>query len=586
MAGSLGPPRAGRCRLQRIIRITIDSGQIMNASEVATPIAEQQPFLAPINPDGVNSINEVLALACKRFADLPAYTSLGHTLSYRDIDRLSADFAAYLQHELGLKPGDRIAVQLPNLIQYPVVVFGAIRAGLVVVNTNPLYTAKEMRHQFSDSGAKALVVFAGCGDRAAEVVVDTPIEHVIVTEVADLHPPLKRWLLNAVVKYVKKMVPDYNLPGAVSLNQALKLGSRHQHTEPTPGPDDLAILQYTGGTTGVAKGAMLTHGNLVANYLQLADHFGDFIGESKEVFIGPLPLYHIYAFTLHCMLLLGTGNQSVLIPNPRDIPGFVKELKKWKFTGFAGLNTLFVALSNNKEFAELDFSALKFTASGGMALTLDAAKHWQQVTGCEILEGYGLTETSPAVTFNRPGQVQLGSIGRPIPFTELRVTDDDGNPLPVGQPGELCVRGPQVMKGYWQRPGETAEVMTEDRWFSTGDMALLAEDGFARIVDRKKDMIIVSGFNVYPNEIEDVVCAMPEVLECAAIGVPDERSGETVKLFVVRREEGVDAEQIIDYCRDRLTAYKIPRQIEFCDELPKSNVGKVLRRALKEPNAA
>ncbi|WP_421869504.1 AMP-binding protein [Motiliproteus sp.] len=559
----------------------------MNVSEVASQdVTPEKPFLAEINPDGVNSINEVLALSCQRFADLPAYTSLGHTLTYAEVDRLSADFAAFLQHVLGLKAGDRIAVQLPNLIQYPVVVFGAIRAGLVVVNTNPLYTANEMRHQFNDSGAKALVVFAGCGDRAEQVVKDTPIEHVIVTEVADLHSPFKRILLNTVVKYIKKMVPKYDIPGAISLNQALKQGASYDHSPASPGPDDLAILQYTGGTTGVAKGAMLTHGNLVANYLQLASHFGDFIGSKKEVFIGPLPLYHIYAFTLHCMLLLGTGNQSVLIPNPRDIPGFVKELKKWKFTGFAGLNTLFVALANNKAFGELDFSQLKFTASGGMALTMDAAKQWEQVTGCGILEGYGLTETSPAVTFNQPGKVQLGSIGIPIPMTQLKVVDDDGVELPTGQPGELCIRGPQVMAGYWQRPEETREVMSAEGWFQSGDMAILAEDGFARIVDRKKDMIIVSGFNVYPNEIEDVVCTMPEVLECAAIGVPDERSGEVVKLFVVRNDDSLGVEQIVNYCRDRLTAYKIPRQVEFCDELPKTNVGKVLRRALKSPPTA
>nr|WP_279386516.1 AMP-binding protein [Motiliproteus coralliicola] len=556
-------------------------------SEVASQeITQEKPFLAAINPDGVNSINEVLALSCQRFSDQPAYTSLGRTLTYTEVDRLSADFAAFLQHVLGLKAGDRIAVQLPNLIQYPVVVFGAIRAGLVVVNTNPLYTANEMRHQFNDSGAKALVVFAGCGDRAEQVIKDTPIEHVIVTEVADLHSPFKRLLLNSVVKYIKKMVPKYNIPGAISLNQALEQGREFDHAPANPGPEDLAILQYTGGTTGVAKGAMLTHGNLVANYLQLATHFGDFIGAKKEVFIGPLPLYHIYAFTLHCMLLLGTGNQSVLIPNPRDIPGFVKELKKWKFTGFAGLNTLFVALANNKEFGELDFSQLKFTASGGMALTMDAAKQWEQVTGCGILEGYGLTETSPAVTFNQPGKVQLGSIGIPIPLTQLKVVDDEGVELPTGQPGELCIRGPQVMDGYWQRPDETAEVMSADGWFQSGDMAILADDGFARIVDRKKDMIIVSGFNVYPNEIEDVVCTMPEVLECAAIGVPDERSGEVVKLFVVRNDDSLGVEQIVEYCRERLTAYKIPRQVEFCDELPKTNVGKVLRRALKSPPTA
>ena len=542
-------------------------------------------YLAPINPHGVGSINDVLQRACQRFGDLPAFTSLGRTLRYWELERLSADFAAYLQ-QLGLQPGDRIAIQLPNLIQYPVAVFGAIRAGLVVVNTNPLYTANEMRHQFNDAGVKALLVYSGCCDRVQQVLADTSIEHLIVSGLADLHSPVKRWLLHMVVKHIKKMIPDYQLPSAVSFRQALAVGRRHQHQEIEHGPDDLAMLQYTGGTTGVAKGAMLTHGNLVANYLQLAEHFGGFIGDSKEVFIGPLPLYHIYAFTLHCMLLVGGGNHSVLIPNPRDIPGFVKELAKWKFTGFAGLNTLFVALNNNADFAKLDFSALKFTASGGMALTLDAANRWHEITGCPILEGYGLTETSPAVTFNQPDTMQLGTIGKPMPLTELKSIDDDGQALPAGHPGELCVRGPQVMAGYWQRPKETELVLSADGWFRTGDMAIIAEDGFVRIVDRKKDMIIVSGFNVYPNEIEDVICTMPEVLECAAIGVPDERTGEAVKLFVVAREEGLTLDQIQDYCRDRLTAYKLPRQVEFCDDLPKSNVGKVLRRALKSPPPA
>tara|TARA_R110002094_G_scaffold107844_3_gene105981 strand:- start:690 stop:2372 length:1683 start_codon:yes stop_codon:yes gene_type:complete len=557
-----------------------------SAAAVLTDISKQSPFLASINPDAVNSINDVMKLAFQRYSDLPAFTSLGRTLSYRELDRLSADFAAYLQQVLGLKAGDRIAIQLPNLIQYPVVVFGAIRAGLVVVNTNPLYTANEMQHQFQDSGAKALVVYAGCGDRAEKILGSTQIKHVITTEVADLHSPIKRWLLNAVVKHVKKMVPVYTLSGAVSLPRALRLGSRHQHQEVTPGPDEIAVLQYTGGTTGVAKGAMLSHGNLVANYLQLAKHFGEFIGESKETFIGPLPLYHIYAFTMHCMLLLGSGNHSVLIPNPRDIPGFIKELRKWKFTGFAGLNTLFVALVNNKEFAQLDFSALKFTASGGMALTTDAANRWEQITGCQIIEGYGLTETSPGVTFNQPGRVQLGTIGQALPLTELKVLDDAEKSLPAGQPGELYVRGPQVMKGYWQQVEETSLVMTVDGWFRTGDMAIIQEDKFVRIVDRKKDMIIVSGFNVYPNEIEDVVTTMAEVRECAAIGVPDERSGEAVKLFVVSESDDLTLEMIQAYCRERLTAYKIPRQIEFCKDLPKSNVGKVLRRALKQPPTA
>jgi long-chain acyl-CoA synthetase len=463
-----------------------------------------------------------------------------------------------------------------------VVVFGALRAGLVVVNTNPLYTAHEMRHQFRDSGAKALVVLANCADRAAQVLPDTDIETVIVTQLADMHRPVKRVLLNSVIRYVKRMVPRYRLPQAHSLAGALRQGGKLQLKEHQPATEDIAVLQYTGGTTGVAKGAMLSHGNLVANLLQLKHHFGKHIQPGAELFVGPLPLYHIYAFTLHCMLLLNTGNHSLLIPNPRDLDGFVKELKRWRFTGFAGLNTLFVALAKHPAFKQLDFSGLKFTASGGMALTTDAAKQWQQLTGCPVIEGYGLTETSPAVTFNRPGEERLGSIGFAVPLTELKVVYGQGNSLPMGQTGELCVRGPLVMQGYGQRPEATAEVLSDDGWFQTGDMAVIAEDGSVSIVDRKKDMIIVSGFNVYPNEIEDVVCSLPEVRECAAVGVTDDKCGEVVSLFVVSDNEQLSAEDIRRYCRDRLTAYKVPRQVRFCDELPKSNVGKVLRRALRD----
>ena len=546
---------------------------------ILNPDAESW-FLESINPERLETINAVFHDACRRHGDKPAFTSLGLTLSYADLDRYSAAFGAYLQ-QAGLKPGDRIAVQLPNVTQYPVVVFGALRAGLVVVNTNPLYTAREMQHQFKDSGAKALVILANCAERAEQVLSDTQIETVIVTEVADMHRPLKRLLINSVVRHVKKLVPDYNLPQALSFPEVLKQGAKLPLTEHQPQTDDLAVLQYTGGTTGVAKGAMLSHGNLVANLLQLRDHFGEHVRPGEELFVGPLPLYHIYAFTLHCMLLMNTGNHSLLIPNPRDIDGFVKELAKWRFTGFAGLNTLFVALANNPAFQALDFSPLKFTASGGMALTTAAAKQWEDVTGSTVIEGYGLTETSPGVTFNRPGHEQIGSIGFALPYTELKLIDDNDEDLPKGEIGELCVRGPQVMQGYWQRPEATAEVMSPDGWFRTGDVALIAEDGALRIVDRKKDMIIVSGFNVYPNEIEDVVCTLEGIRECAAIGVPDDKSGEAVSLYVVVDNTELNAEAIRDYCRERLTAYKIPRLIHFCDELPKSNVGKVLRRALR-----
>ena len=547
--------------------------------------ANESCYLEPINPHGTSTIIEVLERACERFAGKPAFTSLGRTLDYTELEQQSAAFASYLQQS-GLQPGDRIAVQLPNLIQYPVVVFGALRAGLVVVNTNPLYTTHEMKHQFQDSGAKALVILANMASLAAEILAETEIKHVVITQIADLHSPVKRVVLNSVIRYVKRMVPKYRIPEAVSLPQALKQGQQVPFDRHQPEVNDVAVLQYTGGTTGVAKGAMLTHGNLVANQLQLMSHLSASIEEGEEVFIGPLPLYHIYAFTLHCMLLLGTGNHSVLIPNPRDIPGFVKELKRWPFSGFAGLNTLFVALCKNSGFKEVDFSSLKFTASGGMALTRDAAEQWYNITGSPVIEGYGLTETSPGVTFNIPGEQQVGSIGKPLPLTEVKVVDENGVSLPVNEAGELCVRGPQVMKGYWNRPKETEEVLTEDLWLKTGDMAVIQDDDYLRIVDRKKDMIIVSGFNVYPNEIEDVVCTLPEVIECAAIGVPDEKSGESILLFVVSDEPRLTEDDVRDYCRKQLTGYKVPRSVEFRDELPKTNVGKVLRRALKEQQAA
>ncbi len=550
-----------------------------NACLRAKP-ADDDCYLDAINPHRTSTIVEVLERACERYAYNPAFTSLGRTLSYAELEQQSAAFASWLQQS-GLQPGDRIAVQLPNLVQYPVVVFGALRAGLVVVNTNPLYTRDEMRHQFRDSGARALVILANMASLAAEVLPETDIRQVIVTQVADLHSPVKRVVLNSVVRYVKRLVPRYRLPRAVSLRQALKQGRKRSFQRYQPQVDDIAVLQYTGGTTGVAKGAMLSHGNLVANQLQLMAHFGDFLDEGRELFIGPLPLYHIYAFTLHCMFLLSNGNHSVLIPNPRDIGGFVRELRRWRFTGLAGLNTLFVALCNNPEFGKLDFSALKFTASGGMALTGAAAERWQQVTGCQVIEGYGLTETSPAVTFNIPGRVRTGSIGLPIPLTEVRVADEDGRSLAIGEAGELCVRGPQVMQGYWQRPDETAAVLDDKGWLKTGDVAVVESEGYLRIVDRKKDLIIVSGFNVYPNEIEEVACSLPEVSECAAIGVPDEKSGEAILLYVVSSAPELSEEDVRQYCAGKLTRYKVPRSVQFCDELPKSNVGKVLRRALR-----
>ncbi|QCF26244.1 long-chain fatty acid--CoA ligase [Hydrocarboniclastica marina] len=535
-----------------------------------------------IDPNKYKSMVDVFDQAVVKFADRPAFSAVGVTLTYRDLDNYSRQFAAYLQNETNLKPGDRIAVQLPNITQYPVVVFGAMRAGIVVVNTNPLYTPREMEHQFNDSGAKAIVVLANMAHNVEQVLAQTSLEHVIVTELGDMHKPLKRTIINMAVKHVKKMVPAYNLPNAKAFPKVLAAGAKHRFKPVDVKADDIAVLQYTGGTTGVAKGAMLTQRNLVANLLQVKPMLEENLQEASEIVIAPLPLYHIYSFTLNCGIMLETGNHSILIPNPRDIPAFVKELKNHRFTSFLGLNTLFVALCNNDEFKALDFSSLKVTASGGMALTSDTAKLWKNVTGCDISEGYGLTETSPVVSINPSSAIQLGTIGLPIPSTLVKTIDDDGNDTPFGEPGELCVKGPQVMKGYWQRPEETRKSFTEDGWLKTGDMAVIQEDGYIRIVDRKKDLIIVSGFNVYPNEIEDVVSSHPGVIECAAVGVADSKSGEAVKVFAVKAKASVTEKEIRDYCRERLTAYKVPKTIEFRDELPKTNVGKILRRELRD----
>ncbi|MFJ7788441.1 long-chain-fatty-acid--CoA ligase FadD1 [Pseudomonas sp. NPDC096925] len=538
---------------------------------------------AEINPDEFPNIQAVLKQSCQRFADKPAFSNLGKTITYGELYALSGAFAAWLQQHTDLKPGDRIAVQLPNVLQYPVAVFGAMRAGLIVVNTNPLYTAREMEHQFNDSGAKALVCLANMAHLAEKVVPKTQVRHVIVTEVADLLPPLKRLLINSVIKYVKKMVPAYNLPRAVRFNDALALGKGQPVTEANPQANDVAVLQYTGGTTGVAKGAMLTHRNLVANMLQCRALMGANLHEGCEILITPLPLYHIYAFTFHCMAMMLIGNHNVLISNPRDLPAMVKELGKWKFSGFVGLNTLFVALCNNEAFRALDFSALKITLSGGMALQLSVAERWKAVTGCAICEGYGMTETSPVAAVNPSEANQVGTIGIPVPSTLCKVIDDNGNELPLGEVGELCVKGPQVMKGYWQREEATAEILDSNGWLKTGDIAVIQPDGYMRIVDRKKDMILVSGFNVYPNELEDVLAALPGVLQCAAIGVPDEKSGEVIKVFiVVKPGMTVTKEQVMEHMRDNVTGYKVPRQIEFRDALPTTNVGKILRRELRD----
>ncbi|WP_411384019.1 long-chain-fatty-acid--CoA ligase FadD1 [Pseudomonas sp. L7] len=538
---------------------------------------------AEINPDEFPNIQAVLKQSCQRFADKPAFSNLGKTLTYGELYTLSGAFAAWLQQHTDLKPGDRIAVQLPNVLQYPVAVFGAMRAGLVVVNTNPLYTARELEHQFTDSGAKAVVCLANMAHLVEKVLPKTQVKHVIVTEVADLLPPLKRVLINSVIKYVKKMVPAYSLPQAVRFNDALAKGRGQPVIEASPQANDVAVLQYTGGTTGVAKGAMLTHRNLVSNMLQCRALMGSNLQEGSEIIITPLPLYHIYAFTFHCMAMMLIGNHNVLISNPRDLPAMVKELGKWKFSGFVGLNTLFVALCNNETFRSLDFSALKVTLSGGMALQLSVAERWKAVTGCAICEGYGMTETSPVAAVNPSEANQIGTIGIPVPSTLCKVIDDSGQELPLGEIGELCIKGPQVMKGYWQREDATAEILDSEGWLKTGDIAVIQPDGYMRIVDRKKDMILVSGFNVYPNELEDVLVSLPGVLQCAAIGVPDEKSGEVIKMFIVAKP-GVTLtkEQVMEHMRANVTGYKVPRFIEFRDALPTTNVGKILRRELRD----
>ena len=538
---------------------------------------------AEINPDQYPNIQAVLKESCQRFADKPAFSNLGKTITYAELYELSGVFAAYLQHNTDLQPGDRIAVQLPNVLQYPVVVFGALRAGLVVVNTNPLYTARELEHQFNDSGAKALVSLANMAHLVEQVLPKTGIKTVIITEVGDMLSPLKRLLVNSVIKHVKKMVPAYNLPQAIKFTAALAKGRGQSIKEAAPANGEIAVLQYTGGTTGVAKGAMLTHRNLIANMLQVKALMGAEMSDGSEVLIAPLPLYHIYAFTFHCMAMMLIGGHNVLITNPRDLPSMTKDLAKYKFTGFVGLNTLFVALCNNEDFRKLDFSTLKATFSGGMALQMATAERWKQVTGCSICEGFGMTETSPVASVNPFSNIQIGTIGIPVPSTLCKVIDDDGVEQPLGSIGELCVKGPQVMKGYWQRQEATDEILDAEGWLKTGDIAVIQEDGYMRIVDRKKDMILVSGFNVYPNELEDVLATLPGVLQCAAVGVPDEKSGEAIKIFlVVKPGETLTKEQVMEHMRANVTGYKVPKSVEFRDVLPTTNVGKILRRELRD----
>jgi long-chain acyl-CoA synthetase len=535
-----------------------------------------------LNPKGYQNLVDLLRDACRQHHDKPAFSGFGRTISFEELDHLSDAFAVYVQKETDLVPGDRIAIQLPNLIQYPVVVFGALKAGLVIVNTNPLYTPREMAHQFIDSGAKALVIHASMAHNVESILETTCIQHLWITQIGDMHGVVKRTLLNCAVKYLKKMEPDFDLPTAKPLTEAFQRYLGEQPEAVTIKTADVAALQYTGGTTGVSKGAMLTHGNLVSNVLQGHDVISRAGDNWQQTTIAPLPLYHIYAFTIS-MVILEEGGHSVLIANPRDIGGFIKEMKHWKVTTFLGLNTLFVALSNHPEFPTLDFSQLRLTISGGMPLTHAAAEQWQKFTGCEILEGYGLTEASPAVSINPPGQSEIGSIGWPLAETDVQILDKAGEPLPDGQAGDLCVKGPQVMPGYWHREEDTKVSFTDKGYLMTGDVAVRLESGRIRIVDRAKDLIIVSGFNVYPNEIEDVVASHPLVSECAVIGIPSAKCGEVPKLYVVLKEKNsITAEDLLLWCKSHLTSYKVPKQVAFVDDLPKSNVGKVLRRLLKE----
>lgn len=540
-----------------------------------------------INPDQYLSLVEMFEQSVHKYADQPAFMNMGSVMTFRKLEERSRAFAAYLQNELKLKKGDRVALMMPNLLQYPVALFGVLRAGLIAVNVNPLYTPRELEHQLNDADAKAIVIVSNFANTLEQIVENTSVKHVVLTSLGQMLPRAKGTLVDFVVKYVKGMVPKYDLPGAISMCKALHKGRRLQYVKPFMSGDDIAFLQYTGGTTGVAKGAILTHRNMIANVLQAKGAYGPVLAEGRELVVTALPLYHVFALTVNCLLFIEMGGRNLLITNPRDIPGFVKELQKYPFTAITGVNTLFNALVNNEDFHELDFKNLKLSVGGGMAVQRAVAEQWKKVTGIHLLEGYGLTECAPLVTGN-PYDLSdySGAIGLPVPSTEVRIIDDEGKVLAYDQVGELQVRGPQVMQGYWQRPEATKEVIDADGWLSTGDIVKFDEQGMVYIVDRKKDMILVSGFNVYPNEIEDVVALHGKVLEVAAIGQPHDVSGEMVKIYVVKRDPSLTKDEIITHCRKHLTGYKVPKLIEFREDLPKSNVGKILRRVLREENDA
>ncbi len=537
---------------------------------------------ANIDPNLYPNLMTVFDEAVRKFRGHRAYSNMGTVFTFEELDRLSGNFASFLQNELKLKKGDRIALQMPNLLQFPVALFGALRAGLTVVNTNPLYTAPEMKHQFRDSGAKAIVILANFAGLLEKVLPETDIESVIITEIGDMLPFPKNWVVNNVVKHVKKMVPPYHLPEAYKFRQALEVGASKPYQSVECHHEDIAFLQYTGGTTGVSKGAVLTHRNVIANMLQIVEWMRPALKPGEGAIITALPLYHIFSLVVNCLTLMHYGAENILITNPRDIPGFIKILKSSNFTVVAGVNTLFNALMNDPEFEKIDFSNLKLSVAGATALQRVVSDRWFKITKTKIVEGYGLTESSPVVTCNPvDGTEQIGTIGMPVPSTSVKLVNDDGIEVARGEPGELCVKGPQVMRGYWNRDDETRKTI-KDGWLYTGDVAVLLEDGFFKIVDRKKDLILVSGFNVYPNEVEDAIASHPKVLEVAVVGVADEKSGEAVKAFVVKRDPSLTAQEVIEHSRKSLTNYKVPRSVEFRTELPKTNVGKILRRALRE----
>jgi long-chain acyl-CoA synthetase len=538
---------------------------------------------ARIDADHYASLVELFQDSVERFGERPAFANMGRTLSFRELDALSRDFAGFLQSRLDLERGDRLAIMLPNLLQYPIALFGALRAGLTIVNVNPLYTPRELRHQLSDSGTTTIVILENFAHVLEECLAQTPVKTVVTTRMGDLLPFPKSTIVNLVVKYVKQLVPAFHIAGSIRFNDALLQGASEALQPVELSHDDLAFLQYTGGTTGVAKGAMLTHGNMVANVEQATAWMSPYLDNGDEIVITALPLYHIFALTGNCFAFVKIGGLNYLITNPRDMPGFVRELAKIRFTGITGVNTLFNGLLNTPGFSDIDFSALKMSIGGGMAVQASVAQRWRKVTGTTLLEAYGLTETSPTVCIN-PFDIEAfnGSVGLPVSSTECCIKNDEDETLGIGETGELCVRGPQVMKGYWNRPEETRDCLEPGGWFHTGDIARMDEQGFVYLVDRMKDMIIVSGFNVYPSEIEEVVSAHPDVLEVGAIGVPDEQTGEAVKIVVVKRGPGLTKESLDEYCRANLTAYKCPKHVEFANELPKSNVGKILRRELRE----